>query len=562
MSRLRSALPVLAALGAPLAFMIAMYWPLPLWPYSFFDHAPFAGGHVWAMDHLAGLLTGRIEEDGLTSDIGWPTMRHAQFLAWWPTLVGIPLAAIWGPLGAYNLQILLAPTLAAGACAAWIRRATDADGWTAALAGVLYGLSPYMLGNLGAGNIDKVQLWFYPAWLLAMWTLLHAKRGWLTLPLFPLLGLAMVFTEPYFGLFLPLFAGPLVLGRGLWRRSPRELGLGLVGLVATGAGMAPARTYFDIPEELRAELQMFMPSSIVRPDVPPEFQAPVATIQGLLWRPFAIPEDPTEVLHVSVLGLPLLIGLGLALWGKRTQVKELWAWVALAAMGLVIAMGPQLMVDGQWQTLGETPLYLPMELLDRAQYPLARGGQYYRANPILVLGLVTLLAAALATRAVRFQRWAWVILPLNLVHGVWACGEMFPRPVGKYPGYEVIREMRADSAQPYGVITLPAFGTQAQENDKVAAGPLLDLPVTAHLLQKPFNEHARVPIWGAGIRDRTLRPNEYSYILLFKTFDAGPQPEFLSEASLREQWGEPKWETDEVVVWDLYVRPGSRPKGY
>ncbi|MCP4804572.1 MAG: hypothetical protein GY913_29715 [Proteobacteria bacterium] len=576
LERLRPLLPVLAVLGVPTAVMFAMYWPLPLHPYSWYDPTAFGGAHVWSLDYMGGIVRGEHALGGLTDEMGYPGMRQAQFLAWLPALIAMPLSAIWGPLGAYNMQVLFAPAIAAGFTAAWVRRATDADGWTAALAGCLYGLSPYMLATLSGGNIDKIQIGFYPCWLLLAWTLLHARRGWLVLPLFPLMGAAMAFTEPYFGLFLPLFAGPLLMLRSAWRRSLREGAWSFLALSLTGAGMVPAKSYYAMEEGMRGPLQMFQPSVIMPGIDPPMFQEPVATLRNLLIRPFAIPDDPSEVVHVSTLGLPLLIGLMVVLIPARRyrQARELGFWLLVAGIGLVVAIGSQLMIDGSWQTspFSDGPFHLPMELLERVGYPLAKGGQYYRANPIIVLGLVTALAAGVALLDRRWKQLAWLILPLNLVHGFWASASMFPRSVEPYPGYEVLREAGADTptddrsgagSRRLGVIALPAFGSQAGANARVIAGALTGLPITARAVPLHYSqEGGGVPNWVREIERGELRANEFSYLVLFKTHDASGEPEFLREPALRAWLGEPRWDTDEVAVWDLYVRNGRRPKGF
>lgn len=556
---MRRALPVLAVVLIPTLVMVVLYWPLPVRVYSWYHPSAFGPSQIWALDYQGDVARGlKLAVD--IDEVGYPNLRHAAFLAWLPALIGIPLSAIWGPIGAFNLQILLAPTAAAVFAALWIRRATEADGWTAALAGCLYGLSPYMLAQLAGGNIDKVQLWFYPAWMLAAWVVLHARRGWLLLPVMPLLGLAMAFTEPYFGLFLPLFAGPVLMGRSLWRRSWREAVLSFVSLAATGAGMWPAHGYYSA--DIRGPTSVFLPSLVERGTAPPPLEEPVATFQNLLIRPFEVPTEVGELVHVSTLGTALLVGVVVVLaWpGRERPAREAVTGLAIAGLGLVIALGPQLMSQGQWQLEPFTagPFYLPMELLERAGYPLSQGGQYYRANPILGLGLTTALAAGLATRSLRVRALAWLILPLHLAQGFWAGGASYPPQVAAYPGYDILRTVGANAPKRAGVITLPEYGTHSERAGRLMSTVLTGLPTTTTLNHSKWLEGvSHQTVWVDQIRTNTLSRDEYGTIVLFKAHVEAEQPPFLQYDSLTEQYGEPRWEDDDVAVWDLYRRGGQ-----
>lgn len=129
--------------------------------------------HLWAFDHAARMLVGERPWSLQTDVVGYPGPVEARIIAWAPILMTVPLRPLLGPVGAYNLVLLLAPTLAGLAAFAWLRRLVGPG--VAAVAGALpFATSPYLLGCLAAGQICKAQIWLLPAALYVQ------QRSWET----------------------------------------------------------------------------------------------------------------------------------------------------------------------------------------------------------------------------------------------------------------------------------------------------------------------------------------------------------------------------------------------
>ena len=163
-SRLALVVLFLAALAAA----AALHWPLPMELDSSRVHAHFHGSHVWCFDHIFAMLTGSEPFEHHTRRIGFPENVQLRFIAWVPALLSAPLRLVLGPLGAYNVVLLLSPAISALAAWLLIRRITAASPFTCAGAALAFALSPYVMGCLANGQIAKIQLWILPLHLWAM----------------------------------------------------------------------------------------------------------------------------------------------------------------------------------------------------------------------------------------------------------------------------------------------------------------------------------------------------------------------------------------------------------
>src|SRR5205807_3248912 len=117
------------------------------------DWSPWGGGHRVALLH---------------SPLLWPP---EGFSTLWmttipvPALLAAPLTLTAGPLVAYNALILLSVVLATGAAYLLCRELTDRL-VPSLVGGLLFGLSPYMLGHMLSQHLDLT--FVFPVPLLAL----------------------------------------------------------------------------------------------------------------------------------------------------------------------------------------------------------------------------------------------------------------------------------------------------------------------------------------------------------------------------------------------------------
>ncbi len=375
------------------------------------DHTVLAGafhrGHIWCVDHVQRMVLGEEPRTVLTDRAGFPGSAAARCLLLVPAVVTTPLRAVYGPLGAYNLLILATPAAAVLAAWALARRITDLSSAGAAAVGVVYAVSPFVLGSFAGGQVCKAQVWTIPA---CLWALTWAVRG----PRRPLgviaaaaLGAATAYTEPTFALIVPLVAAPwalLAVQRPLWRSA---LGAA-TGLGALAAGLWTAKLYYDTAGSTGIEL--FEPANRLTSHGIP-LPAPMAQPWPTLLGPRDLQLDPGAPNHITYLGLPLV---GAMLVGSLFRWKgRSFAWLAVA-VGITFALGELLVSDNAYVTTAAGQKYaLPAFWLAAKGYPLARSVMYYRVIAVASLGVAVgamgvtsrlryggLLACALAGAAV------------------------------------------------------------------------------------------------------------------------------------------------------------------
>ncbi len=551
MTRERFLAPLVAC-GATLVLTALLFWPLPLELATSQPDSAFTGGQTWGMSHIARMLVGDLPLSTRTLHLGFPQETKAQFLGWVPALIATPLQPLLGPIASFNILLLISPVFATAAAYVWLRKSTAAERWTAALGALLYASCPYLLSNIASCNLDKIQIWFYPAWLALAWWMLSSRRGWWALPVFTLLGSAMVFTEPYPALFLPLFAGPLLLGRAVLERSWRVAVRSLAALASTGLGMLPAHAYYT-RGSIHDRNMLFEPAAVLRHQTPPALQEPVATFENLLFGPGGGVPEPTDNVHACTIGLALLVAVLLLCW---RPARGRGTGLALTLLGLVIALGPQLMVGGQWrlEPLTQHPFYLPMELLERAGYPLVLGGQYYRAAPVVFLGVVTLLCAGLSLRSPRIRLAAWSLVPLSLAQGLWTTGPHWPhpiRPIASLPLLEQLAELGEISD---GVVVLPLAVDQVEYGRRASAAAVYRHPSTVvlrHILLPEMMGHFP---WAIALQEDGVvvyRQEGFRYALFYKHDVSNTDPHWLGYEAHAGMLGEPILEDEEIAVFEI-----------
>jgi hypothetical protein len=462
------AAPALAALVAT-GLVLGL---LGLWPWELAGTrlvGAFHDGHVWAFEHVARGLVGLEPASGVTERIGYPGPVLARFIAWLPALVVAPLQPLLGPLGAYNVALLLGPALAVVAAWALLRRATGIDAWSAAGLSLGFALCPYALGVLASGQIAKLWFWLLPASLLAHSVAVRGPgRVWGILGC-GLAAAALGFTSPSTAIYLPIAAGLWVVAELLaeaprWR--PRRFAWAGLALAVTALGLLPARLYHG--DLRRAGLQLaFEPraqdiAALQRLPLPP----PMAQPEGLLWGSGGLAQQAWDASHVVYLGLPLLIA-GLLL-GLRRGPGRGRGW-GLLILGVLLALGPALVSGDAFVMLGGERVPLPAALLDAVGYPTRHSGMVYRAVVLAALGLPLLVAAGWPRRGRWWVLAAWGLGLLQVADGWRVTRTLWPPPSGRVPGAALLAEIAADPA-PGAVLDLPLIGgTWENGNAMVAA---------------------------------------------------------------------------------------------
>ena len=304
------------AAGIPLAVCCALWWPIPIHLDTWHMHTAFADSHVWVFDRLARGLTGELSLADCMA--GFPTEQTMRAIGWAPGLVAILLRPLLGALGAANAVQLLSLPASALAATLLVRRTTEVDPVVAALLGAAYGLCPTLLGTFATGEISNTQAWILPALLLA----LHAVRhgSWPALGTVLAVGLISPFTSPYYALALPFVGGDYLLG-GL--RSAPERSRSLAALVVLAVSLLPAWPYYG-GDAAGGRASLFRPAraqSVVPVDTSPP--VPVAQPETLLWHTAPAPGSDVETLHVTALGVALILLALPAIWRARRNTG--WA---------------------------------------------------------------------------------------------------------------------------------------------------------------------------------------------------------------------------------------------
>ena len=451
------AAPVLAALVA----VGATLWLLGLSPWDLVDSrivSAFNDGHVWAFEHIAGMLVGSEAHGGVTHRIGYPGPVLVRFIAWAPALLAAPLQPLLGPLGAYNVVMVASPALAVVAAWTLLRRATDVDSWTAAGLSLAFGLCPYALGVLQSGQVAKLQHWLLPVCLLAVSVAVRGPRRPLGLLACALGGLLMAFTTPSTALFLPLAAGlwavTEILGQRPLLHRGRLLHAGLA-LVALAVGMLPARYYLGDLRRAGILLAFEPRSQSVLELVAMPYPAPVAQPEGLLLGVGGLAQQAWDASHLVYLGLPLLLLAAVA--GCRRGRGRGLGW-GLLVLGVVLALGPVLASGDEFLLWQGRRLRLPAALLEALHYPTRISGMYYRAVLLAALGIPLLLAAGWPrTRRRWLVALAWGLGLVQVADGWRVSRDLWPPPSGPIPGLELLETMAADPI-PGAVLDLPVEG--------------------------------------------------------------------------------------------------------
>jgi len=544
-----------------LTISVALHWPLPLHLTDYHTISNFNDSHVWAFDQMARMVVGNEPFSVTTFAAGYPGRYPAPFIGWVPALLAMPFRGLLGPIGAFHIVLLLTPLLTWLATHVFLRKVTQSPDWVVAAAALLYTFSPFALTTIANGQIEKSQLWAYPLHLYLLWCCLEGPRRWLALLGIPLVSLGMVFSDPYFGLILPLAATPLAAAKVFAAKGHRVRtgAWAFLALSLTAISLAPAQIYYA-PHTQKIARTIFTPATPDRPR-----HGRIASRQSSMAQPFDTfigrrprDENPWHNNHTTYLMMAVWLGALLLL---PLRARGRWVGLALVLIGLTIAAGPKLVIGDVYQTWRGHPYVLPLEYLLRLGYPLRFGGMYYRAIALASLGLALIIAAGLGRlRRDRAIVVAWLLVAIGLGDGLLATGPHWPRPVVPIRGLELISAMRGD--RPDGaVVSLPLQGQESLGGYHLMLSAIHGRPTTAvprylfygiaanqHYWAAQFNRISR-----AGNRTAArsfLRGMGFRYVLMAGKFDLRDGQFGLTRPELEALLGAPTVQGP-IWLWDL-----------
>ncbi len=340
-----------------LACAIAITWPLARDP----THWVAGGVHTDAFNSLWNLW---FAHEGLARGV-WPI--HTVLLD--PpdggriaiadplnAILGFPLVVAFGEVAAYATLVIAHLWLAGGAAHALGRR-LGGNGW---VAGVGFQWAPIVLSHVHNGSSETVSAGLLP---LAVWAGVDAaERGGVRRIVLAGLALFFVAFSGWYagvGAFLTIGAIAAVGWEGVPRRMllRRLLPVLAIGLALTTPVAVAVRSVADAPDGLvdikndadvariRRTLGAADPRIFIRPGA---FRSPdFAHLEG----------NPSDRVHTAYLGMALL--LLAACHGRRRAL-----WAAFFG-GLILAMGPVLVLDGFPAAVAGRALPLPYALLER-----------------------------------------------------------------------------------------------------------------------------------------------------------------------------------------------------
>ncbi len=329
-------------------------------------------------------------------------------------LVSAPLQLTIGSVATYD--ILLAVAVATSALAMCLALRRWVRSWFAAFAGgLLYGFSPYMIGE-GSGHLFLVAVFIPPIVLVVLHEILvvqrhRAVRDGLLLGVLLVLEyfispevLAMTAVIGACGAVLLALVSP----RTARSRLPHVLVAATVCAVVCAAALA-----YPVWFELHG------PQHVVGPPHPLQFLAgfpgdllgPVVPTSNQLLAPAGLAahgdafvgHNPNE--NGMYLGIPLILVLVVLAWIFRRR-RALLFFVAMAVIAGILALGPQLVVDGH-----HTGVPLPAWVLEHL--PLVKGILDVRFSLFIQMAASAALAIGLDEMAARLGSRAWDPLRLR-----------------------------------------------------------------------------------------------------------------------------------------------------
>lgn len=346
---IRRITPLLAlalySLLAVLLYLRAWTAPTQAWAGNLGDPA----GFMWLLSRTPGVV-GNVHAAFFTNNVNYPFGIN---LMWAPNvpllaLLAWPVTHLWGPVAAYNTVMTAGFALSGWAAFFAARRFVTSD-LAAAIAGLLYGFSPYMVAH-GYGHLNMTFVIVPPLLLLALDEVFRRQR---ISPLLAGLALAGLAAAQYFisqeiilssGVIALVGLVVLVLAhRGEVRGHARHVAICFAVAVPVFALIVayPLRIMFFGPQRLGNFPTDLFVNDLLTFVVPP----PTVRFAGISalapWRQWT--GNPAE--WNGYLGLPLLVALCVAAAALRRNPQARF-FAVMTALAAVLSMGAFLHVNG------------------------------------------------------------------------------------------------------------------------------------------------------------------------------------------------------------------------
>lgn len=377
-------------------------------------------------------------------------------------LHGIP-AVLLPFLGVVTLSNLLAIAnlTLVGLCGAWFGRQVSGTLSGGLAAGMILQASPIMAFFLHVGVGELWHFWWLP---LGLGALVRARASQ-ELRDFALLGACLVGATLscfYHGFFLALATLSWALATLLARtRAPLLLPRYALTAALSLAVVAPVMLAFRTSYEMGSVPAVGFSTWVFEDFGQVIVDAPSARLDPSELFAFGAAPTSRETAAYSG-GRYLGFGLcALALVGLLRRPREGLPWLVVALVGLLLAPGSELILNGQPATWADgSPVRLPMLWLNRA---LAYGAEPLNF-PVRFLAITTVALAALASLALR--GWGWLLaLPVIVELNV---GQMldWPRDTTRVQDFQVLAPL---AEQPGGAIVDLALQLRPDNENRSSA---------------------------------------------------------------------------------------------
>jgi hypothetical protein len=367
-------------------------WAWRWWPY--------------AVTHLTNPLYSHQIGAPAGFDLAWVTTAPPLALAMWP------VTALWGPIAAFNLSLVLLPPVSGLTAFIAARRLTGRF-WAALVAGALYGFCCFELTHEASGqpNLTVITLFPLMVYVVLLWRDGALRRigyvSWMTV----LMALEFyLFLEAFFEMTV-MWAAILVIGLALAGRAYRSevFRLAVLTAIAYVGALVLASPYLIYalkhnPHTLTRQLPLYSMDLM-------------GLIVPRLDRTFGITSLSVyshHYLHSSstgaYIGIPLLLLLiAMAVFARKNKVT--WLLVSVFVVAVLLCLGPNLIVGGRQR------FALPWGGLWAA--PIAESAEPSRFIVFGYLALVFVLAlwltAPVRGRLRHAGRWALALLGLAFI---------------------------------------------------------------------------------------------------------------------------------------------------
>jgi hypothetical protein len=415
-----------------------------------------------------------------------------------PSILAAPITFLFGPIAGFNFSVVLAFTLSAGAMYFAVSHLVT---WKPAayIAGLIYGFSPYMVGQ-GAGHIDLLFVPAPPLMLLIAYKTVCGKRQDRTMRngiLVGLLATAQFFSATEILGGLGIFA---VVGGLIAIAVDRQRVMARARVIVATVGWAILT--FAVICLVPVLLLLFGAQHYVGPAqvgvglLRSDLLSVIDPTALLLIHPFTLKAPFNDLPEFGLyLGIPMLVFLALTAWRLRSK-RFIKVSVLMIAVAWLLGLGPRLSIAGH-------PTSIPLPFAVFGHLPLFDSMIPSRLSLFVFLFTVPVVAVGLERLFETTRAKAGSIPKPSVIFGVVLAAILVPLL----------------PAWPYGVgpLYVPSFITSPAEQSipngsTVVTYPFPDVPTTTPMSWQAI-DHMRYKILGGEI----ITPNAHGDATFYGT---------------------------------------------